>query len=326
MKLTTFMNATLEHLQTVASCSTVEHYETTLRRVLLYHGDNISLSVLFSNKWLSRFQKHLKGCKLHRNSIVFYMQILHTLYNNALEQKLIKPVKKLFSGILLTYEKTEKRALDAETVWFIAEADLSKHAKLEFTRDMFILSILLQGIPYIDLVCLLKTDLDEDNIIRYQRHKTGTTVMIRLTRQARNIINKYNKPGSPYLLPLLKYTTDAKEHQQLYDNSLRNYNRRLKKVASLLHLNVTLSSYVARHTWATLAHHNGVAISVISQALGHKKEETTQTYVKSLPSHVFLRANEIVEEAIFGLKEKEVHRKKSKKKASGASKTTNVHL
>lgn len=325
MKLTTFMDATVDHLQTVASCSTVGHYETTLRRILSYHGENISLSVLFRNKWLTRFQKHLKICKLHRNSIVFYMRILHALYNIALEQQLLKPVKNLFSGILLTYEKTEKRSLTAETVLFIAEADLSDHAKLEVARDMFILSILLQGMPYIDLACLLKTDLESDNI-RYQRHKTGATVVVALTNQARAIIEKYKHSDSPYLLPLLKHTTDPVVHNRNYSNSLRNYNRHLKKIASLLGINVNLSSYVCRHTWATLAHHQGVAMSVISQALGHSKEETTQTYVKSLPSHVFLRANEIVEKAIFASKEKEVHRKKSKKTALETSKTENVHL
>ena len=59
----------------------------------------------------------------------------------------------------------------------------------------------------------------------------------------------------------------------------------------MLRLNVPLTSYVARHSWATTAKEEGVAIAMISEGLGHESEATTQIYLDSIKSYEVDEAN-----------------------------------
>ena len=84
-----------------------------------------------------------------------------------------------------------------------------------------------------------------------------------------------------------------------YQNKLNSYNRLLKKLSSLAGLNVNLSSYVVRHTWASLAYSSNVELNVISKALGHTNTNTTQIYIRELEDYRLKDANHIVLGAIF---------------------------
>jgi site-specific recombinase XerD len=88
-----------------------------------------------------------------------------------------------------------------------------------------------------------------------------------------------------YLLPI--YTA------QNHDNTsqLRNHNKRLKRISDMLKLEKSLSSYVSRHTWATLALRKGVPVEVISESMGHENETTTRIYLASLGQGIIDEAN-----------------------------------
>jgi site-specific recombinase XerD len=62
-------------------------------------------------------------------------------------------------------------------------------------------------------------------------------------------------------------------------NNLKNHNHRLRKIGKLVGISEHLTSYVARHSWASIANFSGVHIGVISQGLGHNDIKTTQTYL-----------------------------------------------
>jgi len=75
---------------------------------------------------------------------------------------------------------------------------------------------------------------------------------------------------------------------------MRFINKELKKISSLLKLDISLSSYVSRHSWATIAKKSGIATSVISEGLGHTTEEITQVYLDSFENDVLDAANELI--------------------------------
>ncbi|MDR3252688.1 MAG: tyrosine-type recombinase/integrase [Tannerella sp.] len=75
---------------------------------------------------------------------------------------------------------------------------------------------------------------------------------------------------------------------------MRTYNKRLKRISELLGLQTPVSSYVARHTWATIARRRGVSIVVISESMGHENEATTNIYLASLGQTVLDEANALV--------------------------------
>ncbi len=98
----------------------------------------------------------------------------------------------------------------------------------------------------------------------------------------RNTISFYMQmPHSDngYLLPIIK---DEHKFYVQYRSFVAVVNRNLKKVALEVGLNIPLTMYVARHSWATIAMSKGIVTPVISRALGHTNERTTRIYLAQL--------------------------------------------
>mgnify|MGYP000760848890 FL=1 len=97
------------------------------------------------------------------------------------------------------------------------------------------------------------------------------------------IIERYRckNPDSPYLLRIIRRPGSILEERRQYESALRLYNKHLYRLSLLLGLEVRLTSYVARHTWATLAYNEDIPVAKISAGLSHASEEITHTYLRS---------------------------------------------
>lgn len=94
------------------------------------------------------------------------------------------------------------------------------------------------------------------------------------------------------LLPIIK-PTGADERKQ-YQNATYLINRKLKDIGRMVGLDIPLTMYVARHSWASAAKHKNVPISVICEGMGHDSETTTQIYLASLDTTVIDKANAMI--------------------------------
>ena len=106
------------------------------------------------------------------------------------------------------------------------------------------------------------------------------------------IVDKYQQRNTPYLLPMLN-----EQEGDLYGQYKRAYKRihkLLKELGERLHLPIPLTTYVARHTWASIAKSRHVPIGVISEALGHDSESTTRIYLSSLDASEVDRVNSLI--------------------------------
>ena len=170
--------------------------------------------------------------------------------------------------------------------------DLS--SKEEMARDTFMMSFYLRGISFIDLAHLRKSDL-RDGFLHYTRSKTGQRLTIRWEKDMKNLLEKYQAQtaSSPYLFPFLvdegnknqDKTIDKKQKEvRLYHNAEARISYHLRKLGAKIGIKGKLTLYVTRHSWATAARDNHISISVISEALGHHSETTTQIYLNSVKS------------------------------------------
>lgn len=108
----------------------------------------------------------------------------------------------------------------------------------------------------------------------------------------RRIIDKYDTSGTPYLLPIIR---DMKEDaRKQYKSEAHRENQSLKKIGKLLGLAIPLTSYVARHSWASIAKSKNIPIATISEAMGHDSENTTRIYLASLDTTVVDKANSLI--------------------------------
>ncbi len=236
------------------------------------------------------YQAYLNAAGLAPNSTSFYMRILRAVYNRAVEQELSidrKPFRTVFTGT----EKTQKRAISISDIKRIKDLDLSRRPNLEFVRDVFLFLFLCRGMSFIDAAFLRKSDI-RNGVLTYRRHKTGQQLQVKIIKQIEELTGRYLADGLPYLLPII--TTPGKDERKQYESALRRVNKSLKIIAEMAKLPIALTTYVTRHTWATIAKSKNIPVNVISDALGHDSVTTTQIYLASIDSSIIDDANELV--------------------------------
>ena len=295
--LFTFMNLLIALLLKNGQYRTMLHYKATLNSYKRFRDDkDISFKEIDAEEMQS-YEAYLKNvAKVCSNTSSFYLRILRAVYNKAVEKGYTtqqNPFKNVYTGIA----KTNKRAIPTESVSSIKHLDTAKDLtpKQEQARDTFLMCFYLRGISFIDLAHLRKSDL-KDGFISYTRSKTGQRISIRWEKDMQDIVDKYQTQtaSSPYLFPFLAdCNTNSKNgtirgkrqnELRLYHNAESRITYHLKKFGAKMGIQGKLTLYVARHSWATMARDNDVSISVISQALGHNSETTTQIYLRSIQS------------------------------------------
>lgn len=284
--------------------STAKNRSSTLNSLSEYlGGEDIPFSEL-DELMLSDYEEWLKGKGVKRNTSSFYMRNLRSVYNKAVKQGYVRqtdPFKNVYTGI----DKTSKRAVDEQVVAALKALDLSGMSWLELARDLFIFSYCTRGMSFVDMAYLQYTNI-ENGIIRYVRKKTGQPLSVRIEPCVREIMERYREDThASYVLPVIR-SDDDKEAYRQYQTRLRYYNKRLKRLSELLGGDVSLTSYVSRHSWASVAHKHHVPLAIISDGMGHSSEKTTQIYLASIDEDVIDRTNA---EIVASLEKRKVERK-----------------
>ena len=138
----------------------------------------------------------------------------------------------------------------------------------------------------------LKKDNINNGVLSYRRHKTNQLLHIKIIEPINKLIVRYSAKGSPYLLTII--TKQGVDGRKQYEAALRRVNNALKSIAENINLQIPLTTYVARHTWATIAKSKNISINVISDALGHDSILTTQIYLSTIDASIVDKANELV--------------------------------
>lgn len=287
-------NALSPHVRSVDSRT------TALRSVTEFNGNVPPQSKeLYTTGFLASYENHLRRNGRALNTISSYMSSLRAIYNAAVAERCLLHTPKLFSAVFTGLAPTKKRALSTEGIYKLMTADLSEVPDLEYYRDKFVFCFCVQGMAYVDLAYLRKSDI-KDGMLAYRRRKSRSMVRVPLTTEAKELIAKYSEqtPNSPYVFPVIK--PDGGDERTQYESSLHIYNRKLKQLAAYLGIEDNLTSYVARHSWATTAYRNDVSVSVVSQAMGHHTEEVTRIYLGTLDTSALSEANEKVMNAVMG--------------------------
>lgn len=285
-----FMESVIIKLKQNGKTRTSETYFVTLNSFKKFrNGEDIMLDSLTSEV-MEAYEAWHKQRGIAPNTISFYTRILRAVYNRAVEQDIIEnrnPFRHVYTGV----DKTVKRALPLATIKKIKALDLSLTPSLDFTRDMFMLSFYLRGMSFIDMAFLKKTDL-RNGYVSYRRRKTNQQLIIEWTIEMQMILDKYPENASEYLLPIIR--NPSTNERCTYRNVGYNINRNLKRIAEMVGVQIPLTLYVARHSWASAAKAKGIPVSVISEGMGHDSETTTQIYLASLDTSVVDRANSLI--------------------------------
>jgi integrase len=149
------------------------------------------------------------------------------------------------------------------------------------------------GTNFTDLAQLKWTNIQNERL-KYIRAKTNKPYDVGLLPPALEILKYYknNDINNEFIFPILNEFHDtAIRIKNRIHKVLKQTNDDLKEIATLAGIDVNLTTYVARHTYATVLKYSGVSTSVISEALGHDSEKTTQIYLDSFQNDVLDKAN-----------------------------------
>lgn len=283
-----YMQSLIVQMRDSNRMGTALNYEKALNIFSEFMKGEKICFIALTDRLVEDFNAFLTRRGMVRNSVSFYMRIMRAVYNKAVRQKIAVQTHP-FDGVYTGIDRTRKRAVAETVISQMYRLNLDGDRNMEFTRDLFIFSYCTRGMAFIDMAYLKKSDI-QGGCICYSRHKTGQKLIIKVEPCIQDIIDRYDRPGSPFVFPILSSTDPNKSYRQ-YQLAINRYNHLLVKIARHLKLPGRISSYTARHSWATAARDHNIPISVISAGMGHSSEQTTRIYLAALENSVIDDAN-----------------------------------
>ena len=251
-----------------------------------FHGKKLNflfnvVDVSFCNK----FEAWMRKNQFEDTTMHYYFRTLRATYNKAIEAKCADREKSPFVEYKLSRfsTKTKKRALSKESVKKILKMDCSTMSeKARLAHDVFSFSYYCGGISLVDVANLTLDNIIDGRLI-YERQKTHGMINLVMLDEAKAIIERYStyQKRAGYLFPILdnrKHITPMQKFNRVR-KLCHQINKELHSLAKELGIQEDVTTYVARHSFATVLKKSGVNIGIISQALGHQDIKTTQIYL-----------------------------------------------
>jgi integrase len=285
--LSLYMAGVIEELEQNGKYAAVHTYTSALHSFVAFSaggGMEISMQEVFTPGRLKAYENWLLAEReLSLNTVSTYMRTLQAVYNRWMPFGSQGYNPRLFADVHTKVVSQTKRALTEQQINKLMSADMETLPDdLKCVFAYFLLMVLFRGMPFIDLAHLRKCDVQGNSIV-YCRHKTGKQMAVHIPEEALGLIKEFRdkNPQSVYLFPVLDARLRiGRKLYECYQAALRRFNRSLKRLMQLLLPGVEVSSYTARHTWATLAYHIGIPVGIICQSLGHSSIRVTETYLK----------------------------------------------
>jgi site-specific recombinase XerD len=247
-------------------------------------GKDLFLSDM-TPKVLEQWIAYLKKRGVGDNTINCYLRTTRTIFLYAIKNEWVRSEFYPFREIKVSEFSTETspRALNESDLEALLK--LETYPDLQFAKDIFVFSFFGRGISFIDLANLTHKNLQDGNIF-YERKKLAkkpVRIIFPVRKEIEEILKKYDNPERGYLLPILDENKHITQQQKLdrIHKVRGQVNRDLKIIGKQLGIE-NLTSYIARHTYATYMFRRGMPLIMVKESLQHKSMKTTEIYLKSL--------------------------------------------
>ena len=285
----TFFRKQIAKKEQMQCVGTKNNYTNAVNRFIEFRNQKDLTFSQMTADMMEMYQAWLWNRGVGQNTVSFYLRTLRTLHHKAVEAGQATS-NDIFAHVQTANVRTAKRAISVNDIRKIEKLDLPRGSSLDKARDMFLFSFYLRGMAFVDMAFLKKSDL-KCGLVSYNRRKTHQNLNIEWIKPMQTIIDKYAEQtkDSPYMLPILtgKETSPYTQYRKVEYNT--NYN--LKKIGKMIGLKIPLTTYVARHTWASIALHMNIPIATISEGMGHNSYKTTQIYLESIDVATINEAN-----------------------------------
>lgn len=264
--------------------STARSYQDSLTSMLSYKK-NLKVSQITPD-FLKGYEKWMTDNGRSLTTVGMYVRALRTIFNMAIENEVIDASKYPFKKYTIPAPQKISRTLKKEEIKQIINYTAKRDADA-VALDYWVFSFISNGMNFKDIALLKYGNINGD-FLEFRRAKTKRTtnnnslpIMVPLDENLLYIIKKRgnkSKKKEDYIFPILKHGLTPQEEYDHIKTFVRNTNKRLTRVGIELGLSLKVTSYVARHCFATIQKNNNAPLAYISEALGHSNLKTTQNY------------------------------------------------
>ncbi len=295
-----FFDKRIEELDSIGRFGYAKGVRDTQRSLFKFANKDLKFKHI-TPEFLDNYETFLRKT-YDDGGIAFRMRDIRTIYNRAIKHGYAKQSNYPFKIYKISKLKsnTQKIAITKEEFEKFKSFDigLEKNLKYETTYKMFLFSYYAGGMNFKDMTALSWSNIKGDRLV-YKRDKTKGDFNIKLLPEAIKILEHFkNYPKTEktqYVFPIiLKNNLTKKQIHGRYKRCIRKFNRELKHIALEVGIDKNLTSYVARHSFATHLKFNGVSEDIISELMGHSDVSVTKSYLKSF-------GNEILDDAMSNL-------------------------
>jgi site-specific recombinase XerD len=283
IKVFDFFDEIIDEMNRSGRIGNAQAYKDTKDSLLKFSNNKIVFKDI-TPTFLEKYEVFLRENGNKNGGIAFKMRELRAIFNKARKRKIISKDLYPFEEYKISKLKTESRkiALSLEEYKKIKNVDLSNNPELIEAYNYFMFSIYTRGMNFKDMMTLKWSDI-QNNRIFYVRSKTKGKLNFEIIPPVQEILDFYKSQNrtTDYVFPiLLKDDLTPIQIANRHHKVLRRYNSKLKKIAQLVGINKMPTSYVARHSFATILKMSGTPIEKISEMMGHTDVSITITYLK----------------------------------------------
>lgn len=263
-----------EFISLKSNQGTIRCYTVTRNKIIEF--DPECTFETMDRKWLASFEKWMAQT-LKINAYAIHLRNIRAVFNYAIDEEVttLYPFRKYH----IKKEETPKRSLTVEQLRILINYECEDY-QIKY-RDLFVLDFYLIGMNIGNLLLLTEKNIVNGRV-EYHRNKTNKLISIELVPEAKEIIERYK--GEKYLLNVMDEYSD-------YRYFVKRMNTALKQIGETTRSGLGgkkerkplfpgISSYWARHTWATLAAELDIPKETISAALSHSTGDTTSIYIR----------------------------------------------
>ncbi len=237
--------------------------------------------------WINKYIRIMSENQCSSTTISIYLRQLKVIFNQAINEGVISRELYPFKKVSIPRAMNIKKALSVKEMKKIFDFSSKKRPE-QFARDIFVFSYLCNGMNIADMAQLKNRNVSETNIC-FVRGKTKDTkrvskpIVAPINDEMINIIERWKQGDSDndYIFPILTDKMNEAERVYRRRQATKSVNKQLKKIAQKVGIEKPVSTYYARHSFATILKNSGAPIGFISEALGHSDLRVTQNYLDS---------------------------------------------
>lgn len=286
-KVIEFFDKIIAETIEVGRIETARAYKESKNALFKYAGSKITFNEI-TPLFLEKFERYLRENGNATGGVAFKMREIRTIYNKAISEKVASQELYPFREYKISKLKPEsnKRALTSIEIKKIIDLDLSENPHLIDTYNYFLFSFFTRGMNFVDIM-KLKWIYINNGRISYTRSKTKVPFDIEILEPVQNILDYYASKSNKtdYVFPILnRNDMTPMQIENRKKKVLQKTNKDLKEIAKLVGIKKRLTTYVARHSFATILKKKGSSVEKISELMGHSNVNVTMTYLKEFDS------------------------------------------